>query len=295
MTCPRTVRAGSHLGGLVEHGQAGNGSLLLDEQLLQGEMGDDVIAHPVFAAPHLRKAGRAWLDGRPRARHPPMIRFAECSRNDSAMAEFLRRKVYRHDTASESTDFAYDADSHQLLLSTGELISAGRGRVVATWPVLDGCCRVRPKPGGGFVDVSKSRMIGVLGRGTVMPPPPSLQETLTMSDQEPTIREPDQIRRDCPTAHSSVGATAGRGSRPSWALPPTSSRTSTALPRSPNSTGMKWASSWQRSPRSRGSVEGRVWRTTRGTPGGEPGTGRGLQVDGVDGLFSSNQRRLGAF
>ena len=66
-----------------------------------------------------------------------------------------------HETASETTDFAYDADSHQLLLSTGELISAGRGRVLATWPVLDGCCCVRPRPEGGFVGVSKSGMIGV--------------------------------------------------------------------------------------------------------------------------------------
>lgn len=66
-----------------------------------------------------------------------------------------------HETASELTDFAYDADSHQLLLSTGELISAGRGRVLATWPVLDGCCCVRPRPEGGFVGVSKSGMIGV--------------------------------------------------------------------------------------------------------------------------------------
>jgi hypothetical protein len=66
-----------------------------------------------------------------------------------------------HETASETTDFAYDADSHQLLLSTGELIAAGRGRVLATWPVLDGCCCVRPRPEGGFVGVSKSGMIGV--------------------------------------------------------------------------------------------------------------------------------------
>ena len=66
-----------------------------------------------------------------------------------------------HKTADETTDFAYDADSHQLLLSTGELISAGRGRVVATWPVLDDCCCIRPRPEGGFVGVSKSGMIGV--------------------------------------------------------------------------------------------------------------------------------------
>ena len=66
-----------------------------------------------------------------------------------------------HETANEATDFAYDADSHQLLLSTGELISAGRGRVLATWPVLGGCCCVRPRPEGGFVGVSKSGMIGV--------------------------------------------------------------------------------------------------------------------------------------
>ncbi|WP_088253230.1 hypothetical protein [Fimbriiglobus ruber] len=66
-----------------------------------------------------------------------------------------------HETVSESTDFAYDADSHQLLISNCELISAGRGRVVATWPVLDGCSCVRPRPEGGFVGVSKSGMIGV--------------------------------------------------------------------------------------------------------------------------------------
>lgn len=66
-----------------------------------------------------------------------------------------------HETASESTDFAFDADSHQLLLSTGELISAGKGRVVATWPMFDGCCCIRPRPEGGFVGVSKFGMIGV--------------------------------------------------------------------------------------------------------------------------------------
>jgi hypothetical protein len=51
--------------------------------------------------------------------------------------------------------------SHQLLLSTGELISAGRGRVVENWPVLDECCCIRPRPEGGFVGVSRSGMIGV--------------------------------------------------------------------------------------------------------------------------------------
>jgi hypothetical protein len=66
-----------------------------------------------------------------------------------------------HGTAGEFTDFAYDMDSHQLLLTTGELISAGTGRVVENWPVLDECCCIRPRPEGGFVGVSKSGMIGV--------------------------------------------------------------------------------------------------------------------------------------
>jgi hypothetical protein len=66
-----------------------------------------------------------------------------------------------HETANGFTDFAYDIDSHQLLLSTGELISAGRGRVVENWPVLDECCCMRLRPEGGFVGVSKSGMIGV--------------------------------------------------------------------------------------------------------------------------------------
>lgn len=66
-----------------------------------------------------------------------------------------------HQTAGTFTDFAYDIDSHQLFLSTGELISAGRGRGVEKWPVLDECCCMRPRPEGGFVGVSKSGMIGV--------------------------------------------------------------------------------------------------------------------------------------
>lgn len=65
-----------------------------------------------------------------------------------------------HRTADECTDFAYDTDLHHLLLSTGELISAGKGRVVENWPQLDECCCVRPRPEGGFVGVSKSGMIG---------------------------------------------------------------------------------------------------------------------------------------
>jgi hypothetical protein len=66
-----------------------------------------------------------------------------------------------HETAGVFTDFAYDIDSHQLLLSTGELISAGRGRVVENWPVLDECCCMRLRPEGGFVGVSKAGTIGV--------------------------------------------------------------------------------------------------------------------------------------
>jgi hypothetical protein len=84
--------------------------------------------------------------------------------NSSAVRAISRAdggEKWCYETASESTDFAYDTDSHQLLLSTGELISAGRGRVVATCPVLDGCCCVRPRPEGGFVGVSKLGMIGV--------------------------------------------------------------------------------------------------------------------------------------
>jgi hypothetical protein len=66
-----------------------------------------------------------------------------------------------HETAGSFTDFAYDSDSHLLLLSSGELISAGRGRVVENWPVLDECCCIRPRPEGGFVGVSKSGMIAL--------------------------------------------------------------------------------------------------------------------------------------
>ncbi len=63
--------------------------------------------------------------------------------------------------AGDSPDFAHDSDSHQLLLSTGELISTGNGRVVETLPILDDCCCVKPMPEGGFVAVSKTGIIGV--------------------------------------------------------------------------------------------------------------------------------------
>jgi hypothetical protein len=66
-----------------------------------------------------------------------------------------------HGAAGELTDFAYDDDSFELLLSTGELISAGTGQVEENWPVLDECCCIRPRPEGGFVGVSRSGMIGV--------------------------------------------------------------------------------------------------------------------------------------
>lgn len=68
---------------------------------------------------------------------------------------------WSHGTAGECPDFAYDPDARQLLLSTGELISAAKGRVVENWPVLADCCCVRPRPEGGFVGVSKSGVIGV--------------------------------------------------------------------------------------------------------------------------------------
>jgi hypothetical protein len=66
----------------------------------------------------------------------------------------------RLERTSRRTDIS-ESDSHQLLLSTGELISAGRGRVIENWPVLDECCCIRPRPEGGFVGVSKAGMIGV--------------------------------------------------------------------------------------------------------------------------------------
>ena len=111
---------------------------------------DDVVEQKLAGSPMLKKTTL----NRPPVRASPLL--AAC-----AGAASSKQSARSHETASESTDFAYDDDSHQLLLSTGELISAGRGRVVATWPVLDGCCCVRSRPEGGFAGASKAGMIGV--------------------------------------------------------------------------------------------------------------------------------------
>jgi hypothetical protein len=66
-----------------------------------------------------------------------------------------------HETSHERIDFAYDAESNQLLLSTGELLSAQQGRVLTTLTELVDCCCVRSLPEGGFVGISKSGAIGV--------------------------------------------------------------------------------------------------------------------------------------
>jgi hypothetical protein len=68
---------------------------------------------------------------------------------------------WSHEVARDVADFAYDAYYHQLLLSNGELLFAGDGQVVETWPALKDCCCVRPRPEGGFVGVSRTGMIGV--------------------------------------------------------------------------------------------------------------------------------------
>ena len=99
-----------------------------------------------------------------------MVGRVECTEelilvcNDGAVRAISREdgiEKWCHKTAGESTDFAYDIDAQQLLLPSGELISVGRGRVVEKWPILDKCCCLRPRPGGGFVGVSKTGMIGV--------------------------------------------------------------------------------------------------------------------------------------
>ena len=71
------------------------------------------------------------------------------------------KEKWSHAIAKDDCDFAYDPDCHQLLLSNGELLSAGNGRVVETWPVLTDCCCVRARQEGGFVGVSKAGAIGV--------------------------------------------------------------------------------------------------------------------------------------
>jgi outer membrane protein assembly factor BamB len=87
--------------------------------------------------------------------------FVSHSGKVSAISRKDGTEKWVHKIVGEIADFAYDADYHQLLLSNGELIAAGNGRVVETWPVLADCCCVRPRPEGGFVAVSKTGVVGV--------------------------------------------------------------------------------------------------------------------------------------
>lgn len=98
------------------------------------------------------------------------VRHLECSEDSifvghggtvCAVSRDEGRERWSHEVAEHMADFAYDTDFEQLLLSNGNLISARKGQVVETWPVLVDCCCVRPRPEGGFVGVSKAGIIGV--------------------------------------------------------------------------------------------------------------------------------------
>jgi hypothetical protein len=99
-----------------------------------------------------------------------MVRHLECSEDlifvgqggtVRCLSRADGRERWGHEVSGDMADFAYDADFEQLLLSNGNLISAQRGKVVATWPALADCCCVRSRPEGGFVGVSKAGIIGV--------------------------------------------------------------------------------------------------------------------------------------
>lgn len=102
------------------------------------------------------------------------VRHLECSEDSifvghggtvRAVSRDEGRERWSHEVGDDMADFAYDTDYEQLLLSNGNLISARKGQVVETWPVLVDCCCVRPRPEGGFVGVSKAGVIGIWGVG----------------------------------------------------------------------------------------------------------------------------------